>query len=69
MYEIGNYIYVFFREVAIEYINCGKAGFSVNCRRKCCQTFFFNDVFICLCFVVFIYFKFVNFRRLTDVVK
>lgn len=26
MYEIGNYVYVFFREVAIEYINCGKVS-------------------------------------------
>jgi len=26
MYEIGEYVYVFFREVAIEYINCGKAS-------------------------------------------
>ena len=24
MYEIGEYVYIFFREVAIEYINCGK---------------------------------------------
>jgi len=27
MYEIGNYVYIFFREVAIEYINCGKVSF------------------------------------------
>jgi len=27
MYEVGNYIYIFFREVAIEYINCGKASY------------------------------------------
>jgi hypothetical protein len=26
MYEIGDYVYVFFREVAIEYINCGKVS-------------------------------------------
>lgn len=30
-YEIGDYIYFFFRETAIEYINCGKvpAVFSI----------------------------------------
>jgi len=28
MYETGDYVYVFFREVAIEYINCGKASFT-----------------------------------------
>ncbi|KAK3753014.1 hypothetical protein RRG08_020179 [Elysia crispata] len=27
-YEIGNYIYFFFRETAVEYINCGKRVFS-----------------------------------------
>ena len=29
-YEIGDHVYVFFREVAIEYINCGKASFPYN---------------------------------------
>jgi len=27
MYEIGEYVYIFFREVAIEYINCGKVSY------------------------------------------
>jgi len=30
MYEIGDYVYIFFREVAIEYINCGKASNFYN---------------------------------------
>jgi len=25
-YEVGDYVYVFFRETAVEYINCGKVG-------------------------------------------
>ena len=29
-YEIGEYIYFFFRETAVEYINCGK----VSCALK-----------------------------------
>jgi len=27
-YEIGDYVYIFFREIAVEYMNCGKAVYS-----------------------------------------
>ena len=27
-YDIGEYVYFFFRETALEYINCGKAIYS-----------------------------------------
>jgi len=27
-YEIGDYVYFFFREIAVEYMNCGKAVYS-----------------------------------------
>lgn len=27
VYEVDNFIYFFFREVVIEYINCGKVNF------------------------------------------
>lgn len=33
MYEIGDYVYIFFREVAIEYINCGKASNLFSARQ------------------------------------
>lgn len=29
-YEVDNFIYFFFREVATEYINCGKVNFCQN---------------------------------------
>lgn len=29
-YEIGDYVYLFFRETAVEFINCGKVCLSVR---------------------------------------
>jgi len=29
-YEIGDFVYFFFRETAVEFINCGKVSLSVS---------------------------------------